>query len=149
MLKYLGVTKKKGINQCNILKNAWIALQKHGISACEWANGMLLCDTPSDEIAIFVLSKMYQRHTVVVTSAKLWSTVELDALITEEQLMDMCDLQLLYIEPGVFRELCCKPAIPPPPQHTPILESLLHILPKSNSIADTNSGTPAPLNLCT
>ena len=60
MLKFLGITKKCGVDKCNILKNSWIALHMHGISARQWADSMFLRDTPGDIIALYTLCKMYQ-----------------------------------------------------------------------------------------
>ena len=38
MFKYLGITKKRGADDCKILKNAWIALHMKGQTAREWSN---------------------------------------------------------------------------------------------------------------
>ena len=113
MLKILGITKKHGVDKCNILKNSWIALHMHGISARQWADSMFLRDTLGDEIVLYTLCKMYHQHCVVVTSAKLWTTLETTATMTEADIMEACDLRLLYIEPGIFGELWLKPAMPP------------------------------------
>ena len=145
MLKFLGITKKHGVDKCNILKNSWIALHMHGITARQWVDSMFLRDTPGDEIALYTLCKMYHRHCVVVTSAKLWTTLETTTSMTEADIMEACELHLLYIEPGVFSELWLKPAIPPPPSSTFVAESATEILPDR---ADMSERVGSPLNLC-
>ena len=145
MLKFLGITKKHGVDKCNILKNSWIALHMHGISAREWVDSMFLRDTLGDKIALYTLCKIYHRHCVVVTSAKLWTMLETTASMTEKDIMESCDLHLLYIEQGVFGELWLKPAMPPPPSSTFVAESATEILPDHT---DTSEWVGSPLNLC-
>ena len=70
MMKFLEITKKKGAESCNILKNSWISLHAQGLTPREWADSMTKRETPGDEIALYTLCKMYHRHCVVVTSAK-------------------------------------------------------------------------------
>ena len=145
MLKYLGITKKRGAEECKILKNLWIALHMHGLSAREWADNMFQKDYPGDEIALYMLCKIYHRHCVVVTSAKLWSTLEPTGNITEDELFNTCELRFLYVEPGVFGELKTKPAMPPAPSSSMVLESATDYL-QHVDLAEVNS-VSRPLNL--
>ena len=75
---------------------------------------------------------------------KLWCTIGSDVPLAEDYVLATCDIRLLYIEPGVFGELRPKPAMPPAPKHTPILESATEILPKTIASAENDS---PPLNL--
>ena len=145
MLKYLGITKKKGAETSNSLKNAWIALHMQNLTARSWADGMFSRDTPGDEIALFILSRMYNRHSMVITSANIWSTVESQTPLTEEELFNLCDIRLLYIEPGVFGELRPRPAMPPAPSNQAFFESATVIL--SNTDTTQRDSTSPPLNL--
>ena len=146
MLKFLGITKIHGADKSNILKNSWIALHMHDLTMRQWANAMFMKDTPSDEIALYVLCKMYHHHVAMVTSAKIWSTVECDTPMSDEELLSLCDLCLLYIEPGVFGKLKLKPAMPPAPPHL-ILESALDILPPD--VSSNSDARGSTLNLMT
>ena len=111
-------------------------------------NGQTVCFymIHQNEIALYVLCKMYYCHCVVITSAKLWTTIECDTPVTEEFLLENADLHLLYIEPGVFGELRPKPAMPLALQQTPLLESATEILPPQTW--DGSEKQPSPLNLC-
>ena len=117
MLKYMGINKRDGANKSDILlRYGYVSLAMQGITAQEWADNMQLRDTPGDEIALHTLCKMYDRHCCVYTSANLWTTIENKHHgFTEEEMLEKCDIKLLYIEPGVFGVLHSKPAMPPPP----------------------------------
>ena len=143
MLQYLGVTKKKGADDSKILKNAWISLHMHGLSARQWADSMFLNDTPGDELTLYILCKMFQQHAIVFTSAKYWTTLETDAPCSEDEIFDTCDIRLLYIEPGVFGELRKRARMPPPPFQNGIFESASAIIPQTHG----TSVDVEPLNL--
>ena len=64
---------------------------------------------------------------------------------TEEEMLEKCDIKLLYIEPGVFGVLHSKPAMPPPPSRTAQFESATEILP---SLGSSDDSVASPLNLC-
>ena len=124
MLKYLGITKKKGAETSTILQNVWIALHLHEVTPRQWADSMMSREKPGDEIALYCLCCMYQWHCVIITSAKMWTTMDIDAPATSNELLESCPLRLLYIEPGVFGELHPKPAMPAPPK-SPVFESAM------------------------
>ena len=144
MFKYLGITKKRGAEQCKTLMNTWIALHMQGTTARQWADAMLDRETPGDEIALYTLCRMYHHHCVVITSAKCWTTLDTEAPLPESVLYENCDIRLLYIEPGVFGELRLKPAMPPVPTNTFIAESATAIVPCN---APTTSNKLQPINL--
>ena len=115
-----------------------------GLSAEDWSINMMKHDTLGDEIALHILCRMFNRHCVVVTSAKMWSTVKTDRPICEEKLMEICDLKFLFVEPGVFGELRSKPAIPPAPRSRTVFESVTDIIRRDKK---TTGQQMAPLNL--
>ena len=122
----------------------WIALHMQNKTAREWADAMFNRENPGDEIALYVLCKMYCRHCVVITNSKCWTTLETDVSLPESVLYELCDLKLLYIEPGVFGELKLRPAMPPPPTNTVMTESATAIMEGFN----TQDTVPTePINL--
>ena len=44
------------------------------ININQWMNVMAKLDTAANELAIFALSKMYGKHTVIYNKARLWTT---------------------------------------------------------------------------
>ena len=128
MFKYLGIMKKRGADDCKILKNAWIALHMKGQTARKWSNSKFDQETPGDEIALYVLCKMYKRHCLVFTLAKCWTTLEPENPLSEDELFNECNIQLLYIELGVFGELRMRPSMPPAPFENGIFKSATAII---------------------
>ena len=51
----------------------------------------------TDELMIFALSKVYNRHTEIFTSNACWTTIGTDAPITGRRLLEICEIHLLYI----------------------------------------------------
>ena len=147
MFKYLGVTKKHGAETSEILCNSWMALGMQGLNARKWSDAMFSRETPCDEIALYTLCRLFNCHCAVVTSFKVWSTLETDNPVTDKYLLEECDIQLLYIEPGVYGELKLKPAHPPAPHQTETYESAMDIVQKANDIETTIH--VSPLNLST
>ena len=61
-----------------------------------------------DELLLFVLCRLFQRHALVICREQNWSTLEPEGTMTTEQLLDACDLHLIYLRPGIFGELTLK-----------------------------------------
>ena len=77
----------------------------------EWRDVMAKQTTSVDELAIFVLSKIYQRHTVIFNASKLWSTLEPDSEMLEEELFENCQIHLAYMGKDQYATLHRKPFI--------------------------------------
>ena len=60
-----------------------------------WAN-------PADAMAIYTLSDQYSLHTRVVTRSKLWTTVLPDYQGTEEDVLEISAIKLLYMGANRF-----------------------------------------------
>ena len=114
MIKFLGFNEKNGWKDCAILKNSWIALVMHSMTNQEWATEMKKLDTPGDEITLYTLCKMYHHHCFVFTKAKSWCTIDTETGLDKEELLDKCDIVLMFIKPGVYGELKSRPYAPPP-----------------------------------
>ena len=145
MLKYLGLHKKNSWKNCNTLKNSWIALHMKGLTAQEWLDSMKKFDTAGDEIALYVLCRMYNRHCMVYTKMNIWSTVDTDVPIPEETLIGMCDICLLFIETDVFGELQIIPYAPAPGKQL-FGDARIGLPPAPPPDGNNNSVSP-PLNL--
>ena len=96
------------------MKNSWIALAMQSMTDQKWAAEMKKLDTPRDEITLYTLCKMYHRHCFIFTKAKSWCTIDTDIGLDEEELLDKCDIVLMFIETGVYGELKSRPYAPPP-----------------------------------
>ena len=76
----------------------------------EWCDVMAKPTTSADELSIFALSKIYQRHTVIFNASKPWSTLEPDSEILEEFFKN-CQIHLAYMGKDQYAILHRKPFI--------------------------------------
>ena len=74
-----------------------------------------------DELALLGLSAMYQRHCLVVTKNKFWSTIETKEPLSIINLMKECTVRLLYLGNMKFGTLHWHPCNPQPVQPKPNL----------------------------
>ena len=83
-------------------------------------------------------SALYHRHTLVVTSNKLWSTIKHSTPLNLLELLNECSVKLVYLGQLRFGELKAQPRRPPRP--IPIKSSAN----KNNAVEDEESvGQPA------
>ena len=67
------------------------------INIDQWMNVMSKPNVAADELAIFALSKMYGKHTVIYNKARPWSTLDPPYLMSETELHDNCQIHLVYV----------------------------------------------------
>ena len=82
--------------------------------------------TSADELTIFVLSKIYQRYTVIFNASKPWSTLEPDGEMQEEELFENCQIHLIYMGKDQYALLHRKPFIEQ--AAPPTLKSMLELM---------------------
>ena len=56
-------------------------------------------------MALYILSRMYQKHAFVYTQMFWWMTLLYTWPVQEKELMDKCEVVLVYMKPGAFGEL--------------------------------------------
>ena len=66
----------------------------------------------ADELTLFSLSWLYKQHTVVIMANKLWSTLHSNIPVSEETLLDVCLVKLVYL--GQLRFGVLRPKIHSP-----------------------------------
>ena len=77
----------------------------------EWCDVMEKQTTSADELVIFALSKIYQRHTVIFNASKPWSTLEPNGEMLKEELYKHCQIHLVYMVKDQYATLQRKPFI--------------------------------------
>ena len=87
-------------------------LQSKSITFERWveelANERVFCD----ELALMGLCNLYQRHCVVLTQNKLWSTIQADAPMNLLDLLKECSIRLIYLGNQQFDVLTWRPRLP-------------------------------------
>ena len=64
-----------------------------------WAVKLSLRNTVCDEIALYVLCKLYSRHAIVYTTKGVWTTVQ-HSNWTSAEIETKCDLMFIYTDKG-------------------------------------------------
>ena len=80
-----------------------------GTDIDEWLVDMEDSNMFPDKLMLYALSRAYNRHTVVVCKDHNWSTVATTDPINENDLLNTCQLHLIYLGCSVFACLCHKP----------------------------------------
>ena len=65
-----------------------------------------------DELALMGLCNLYQRHCVVLTQNKLWSTIQANAPMNLLDLLKECSIRLIYLGNQRFGVLTWRPRLP-------------------------------------
>ena len=82
-----------------------IAMDQRKTTLRAWINEMAKEQTPGDEIALYVLSRMYHKHAFVYTHMFWWTTLLYTWPVKEKEIMEKCEIVLVYMKPGAFGEL--------------------------------------------
>ena len=101
-----------------------------------------------DELTIFALSKLYQRHSVVYTKSKTWSTIGTSTPMSEKDVYMQCDLKFVLMSRGNFVQLVKKPSrsmtvLPLQPMES-VYESGYYVDIGANQQSDSSSTLPNP-----
>ena len=108
--------------------------------------------TYCDELALIGLCALYNRHCLVFTKNKFWSTLETINPIGFMQLLQQCSIKLLYLGDLNFGVLNWRPR-PPKPQKAVAVPrfSIVEEYTLDDNPADTsqNVDMPSPVETCT
>ena len=83
-------------------------LQVRGITFREWALSACSQYYYGDKLVLYVLCRIFHRHAFVVCNDRVWTTIESDIPLTINKHLDVCDLKLVFLRPGIFGELKLK-----------------------------------------
>ena len=82
-----------------------IAMEQRKTTLQGWINEMASEQTPGDEIVLYILSRMYQKHAFVYTQMFWCMTLLYTWPVQEKEIMDKCEIVLVYLKMGAFGEL--------------------------------------------
>ena len=130
---------------------SWLILQLRKTTLSEWCKVMYAVTTPADELAIFALSKLYRRHSVVYTKDKMWSTIGTSTPMNEKDVYQQCDLKFILIGKGHYMQLIRKPSVSMPvvplqPMESVYESSYYEDVTPAENITDKTVYPPHPLS---
>ena len=76
-----------------------------------WMKRMSNLTVPADELAIFVLSHLYNRHTMIYTSVRPWTTLALNDSTSIEEAHSRCQTHLVYLGQNMYGVLQPRPFV--------------------------------------
>ena len=73
-----------------------------GMASCDmdfdtWINNVKSNDYIGDKLCLSALCQMCQRHALVVTSVRVWTTIPTSFQKTDDEIRRLCDIHLLYV----------------------------------------------------
>ena len=89
---------------------SWLNLNMHKKRLSQWIADMRNQNTPADELAIFALSRLYKRHSVIYTKNHRWCTIGTSKPLSEKDVYLSCDVRFVQMGPLNFVSLVKKPS---------------------------------------
>ena len=77
--------------------HTFMGMSSHDMDFDTWINNVKSNDYIADEFCLSALCQMCQRHALVVTSVKLWTTIPPSFRKTDDEIRRLCDIHLLYM----------------------------------------------------
>ena len=98
-------------------KDIYSSVGQHHLRRCklsidEWIMLMSSDSVFGDELMLYALSHIYQRHVVIFTAHGYWTTVGSDEPLSPLRLLDICEVKLMFIGMHMYSELKLKPFVP-------------------------------------
>ena len=103
------------------------ALQLKGVSGDQWIHNMENNNTAGDELCLFLLGRIYFRHSTVLTKYSMWSTIDTALRVSDSQLISWSSIKLVYMGHnayGILRPKHVMPPVPGIPAVTPSLNTV-------------------------
>ena len=82
-----------------------IALKQKGVSLSDWAESMRNPKQPGDELCLYLLCRMYHKHTLIHLKHHWWSTIQHALPGDLNEILEQCHLELVFVREWVFGEV--------------------------------------------
>ena len=93
---------------------ASVVLHMKWLTLAEWITQMEKPTSVCDELMLYVLSRIFYRHTLVHTLHRTWATLYTESPLDADSLHDKCDVHLVYLGEYMYGELRPLPMLQPP-----------------------------------
>ena len=98
-----------------------ITLKQKGLSLSDWAESMHDPKQPGDELCLYLLCRMYQKHTLVHLKHHWWSTIQHTLPGNLDDILNQCHMELVFVREWVFSKVkvihkpisACAPSLKP------------------------------------
>ena len=77
--------------------HTFMGMASRDMNCDTWINNVKSNDYIGDEFCLSALCQMCQRHALVVTSVKVWTTIPTSFQKTDDEIRRLCDIHLLYV----------------------------------------------------
>ena len=110
--KSAGVVRKDlcdwiSANLDSFKRQSFMGMASKDIDFDEWFSKLKSNDTGCDEFGLSALCQAFQRHALIVTSHKIWTTILASHMKTPEEERRLCDVHFLYMYHDTFG--CLEP----------------------------------------
>ena len=92
-------------NYNNVKSWTKMAMQHKNIELDSWIEKMQKVTTEGDDISLYILARMYNKHIFVHDSKYGWSTLPYRVEDNYTDIVSKCDLELVYLKNWVFGEV--------------------------------------------
>ena len=92
-------------NYRNVKSWTRMAMQHKNIEINQWIEDMQKTTTHGDDIALYILSRMFNKHVFVHNSMYGWSTLPYRLEDNYEDVVKKCDLELVFLKCWAFGEV--------------------------------------------
>ena len=93
-------------NYCDVEKWTHLMLADKGVTLPGWIENMHKDTTPGDDICLYLLAQMYNKHVYVHNKLFYWCTaIHKIRCEVDTDLISDCDIELVFIHPWVFGEV--------------------------------------------
>ena len=82
-----------------------MAMHHKNINFDSWLENMQKVTTEGDDIALYILARMYNKHVFVHNSMYGWSTLPYHMEDSYKDVVCKCDLELVYLKCWAFSEV--------------------------------------------
>ena len=82
-----------------------IALNQKGVSLSDWAESMRNPKQPGDELCLYLVCRMYRKHTLIHLKHHWWSAIQHTLPGDLNEILDQCHLELVFVREWVFGEV--------------------------------------------
>ena len=82
-----------------------VVLQMNSETIESWLSRMSKRNSNCDELMVFALARLHNRHVIIYTSSKAWCTLNNVTQLSLEEVHELCDLHLVYLGFHTYGEL--------------------------------------------